>query len=73
MVMRVAKAMEWKPLRVVSSRSSSRAKLRKRAGEAAFHDPAARQQHEASFGHGVLDHFEPYARCCAAPAALGPG
>ena len=26
--------------------------------EASFDDPAFRQQHEASFGHRVLDHFE---------------
>ena len=30
-------------------------------GEGAFDDPPARQQHEASFGHGVLDDLEPYA------------
>jgi hypothetical protein len=30
-------------------------------GEAAFDDPTAWQQHEASFCHGVLDHFEPQA------------
>ncbi len=28
-------------------------------GEASFHDPAARQEHEASLGHGVFDDFEP--------------
>ena len=27
-------------------------------GEATFDDPAARQEHETSFGHGVFDHFE---------------
>ena len=30
-------------------------------GEAALDDPTARQQHEASFCHGMLDHFEPQA------------
>ena len=30
-------------------------------GEAALDDPTAWQQHEASFCHGMLDHFEPQA------------
>ncbi len=29
-----------------------------RPGEASFDDPTTRQQDEASFGHGVLDHFQ---------------
>jgi hypothetical protein len=29
--------------------------------EASLNDPSSGQQHKASFGHGVLDHFEPQA------------
>ena len=28
-------------------------------GEGAFDDPSARQQHEVSLRHGMLDHLEP--------------
>jgi hypothetical protein len=30
-------------------------------GEASFYHPTARQEHEASFGHRMFDHFETYA------------
>ena len=35
----------------------------RRPGEAAFHDPAAGQQHEPPLGLGVLDHLQPDAVC----------
>ena len=43
-------------------------------GEAWFDDPAARQEHEASLGHGVFDDFEPDAmllgRVCGVVAGI---
>ena len=30
-------------------------------GKGAFDHPSARQQHEAAFCHGILDHFDTYA------------
>lgn len=40
--------------------------------EASFNDPSFGQQHEASFCHGVLDHFEPDAVLFGCSAAFGP-
>jgi len=42
-------------------------------GEAAFYHSSAGQQHEASFGHGVLDHFEPDAVLLSGFGCVGTG
>jgi hypothetical protein len=42
-----------------------------RPGEAAFDDPTAWQQHEASFCHGMLDHFEPQAMLSGGFGSVG--
>jgi hypothetical protein len=42
-------------------------------GEAAFDDPTAWQQHEASFCHGVLDHFKPQAMLFSGFGSVGAG
>jgi hypothetical protein len=41
-------------------------------GEGLFDDATARQQHEAVFGHGVLDDLQPDACWLAAWAAVSP-
>ncbi len=41
--------------------------------EAGFDDPSAWQQDEASFGHGVLDHFKPDAVLLGGFRGVGPG
>jgi hypothetical protein len=44
-----------------------------RPGEAAFDDPTAWQQQEASFCHRVLDHFEPQAMLLGGLGSGGAG
>ena len=41
-------------------------------GERAFDDPSARQEHEASLGHGMLDHFKPDAVLLCGLGAFEP-
>ena len=59
-LMRTAKARKWNPLSVVSRSFIVPGQSSKSTGpgEASFYHPSTRQQHEASFCHGVLDHFE---------------
>ena len=44
-----------------------------RPGEAAFDDPTAWQQHEASFCHGVPDDFNPQAMLLGGFDSVGAG
>ena len=41
--------------------------------EGSFDDPPARQEHEAAFCPGVLDHFEPYAVLLCGVGGIGSG
>ena len=42
-------------------------------GEASFYHPAAWQEHEASFGHGVFDHLKPDATLLGCFRRVGAG
>src|SRR6266851_10058485 len=60
-IMRQAKARKWKVPRVVCEPFVVSCEATETGGpsEASFDDPSSGQQHEASFGLGVLDHLEP--------------